>query len=85
MKMLEMNPAIFAGASFAVFTTPDDFPAVSRNVRKTRTAMFTVFLIEDEGGLRFSLPFTSFGGEPSVSPMKPFRLHAVFPHVEARI
>src|SRR6267378_4129977 len=59
------------GPGQVFYESPDDVHTVSRNESKTRPAKFVVFLSKMKEH-RFSLPFTSFGCEHCISPMKPF-------------
>ena len=53
------------------YEAPEDVHSVSRNASKTKPAKFVVFSSKMKEH-RFSLPFTSFGREHCISPMKPF-------------
>jgi quercetin dioxygenase-like cupin family protein len=59
------------GPGQVFYESPEDVHTVSRNASKTKPAKFVVFFIKMKEH-RFSLPFTSFGREQCISPMKSF-------------
>jgi hypothetical protein len=61
------------GSEQVFYESPEDVHTVSRNASKTKPAKFVVFLSKMKEH-RFSLPFTSFGREQCISPMKPLCL-----------